>query len=387
MTRALRRSTLQPVARIQPLLREYGDLLLAIAVTGVGAIETISDGDISTGQKLANLVTLLALAALLTIRQRVPLVLLGLGLVGAAVEPLRGETGHGEVFGLIMLLTVYTAAAHTNGLRMWLAAALTMATGILVLVNDPDSVGFGSFLFFGLLFGTPWLVGRAIRQRRMREARLEREKAEAEAAIADERARIARELHDVVAHAISVIVLQARGGRKLLDEEPDETRRALDEIERTSSQALGEMRRLLGLLRETNDELALAPHPTLARLDDLVTRVRDAGLPVELAVEGEPTELSPGVDLSAYRIVQEALTNALKHAGPATARVTVRYDDSGLELEISDTGVGGANGGGTGQGLAGIRERVAVFGGDVEAGEQPEGGYLVRARLPYVSER
>jgi signal transduction histidine kinase len=231
------------------------------------------------------------------------------------------------------------------------------------------------------------VIGRAIRHRRLREEKLEREKAEAEAAIAEERTRIARELHDVVAHAISVIVLQARGGRRLLATDPAEARQALDAIERTASQALAEMRRLLGLLRESDEQLALAPQPTLARLDDLVGQVREAGLPVEVAIEGTPLELPPGIDLSAYRIVQEALTNALKHAGPASARVTVRYGEGELELEVSDDGAGSGNGGGGGQGLAGIRERVAVFGGDVEAGSRPEGGYAVRARLPYASER
>ncbi len=147
------------------------------------------------------------------------------------------------------------------------------------------------------------------------------------------------------------------------------------------------MRRLLGLLRETDDELALAPQPTLARLNDLVEQVRAAGLPVELEIEGMPRELAPGVDLSAYRIVQEALTNALKHAGPANARVTIRYADLGLDLEVSDDGTGTGNGGGAGQGLAGIRERVALFGGDVEAGSRPDGGFVVRASLPYSSRR
>jgi signal transduction histidine kinase len=226
-----------------------------------------------------------------------------------------------------------------------------------------------------------------VRRRRLNEARLEVEKEEAEAAIAEERARIARELHDIVAHAISVIVLQARGARRVIHAEPDEASMALDAIERTGSQALGEMRRLLGLLREGDEELAMAPQPTLGRLDELVAQVRAAGLPVELSIEGKPMELPPGVDLSAYRIVQEALTNALKHAGPATARVAVRYVDTGLEVEISDDGAGSGNGSGGGHGLAGIRERVTIFGGDVEAGAQPEGGYAVRAWLPYASAR
>ena len=218
---------------------------------------------------------------------------------------------------------------------------------------------------------------------------LEREQEQrARAAVAEERQRIARELHDVVAHAISVIVVQARGGRRMLDAEPAEARGAFDTIERTGQEALGEMRRLLGLLRESEDEPALAPQPTLARLEELVQQVRDAGLPVELAIEGEPTELPPGVELSAYRIVQEALTNALKHAGPAHARVTVRYADDNLELEIADDGSGSAgNGDGGGHGLVGIEERVAMLGGELETGEAPSGGYAVRARLPYASER
>jgi signal transduction histidine kinase len=190
-----------------------------------------------------------------------------------------------------------------------------------------------------------------------------------------------------VAHAISVIVLQARGGRKVLDAEPEEARQALDAIERTAAQALGEMRRLLGLLRESDEEAALAPQPSLARLDELAAQVSAAGLQVELSIEGGPVELPPGVDLSAYRIVQEALTNALKHAGPATARVTVRYGEDGLDLEVSDDGVGSANGHAPGHGLTGIRERVAVFGGDVESGERADGGFAVRARLPYSNAR
>src|SRR5919204_1701573 len=154
-------------------------------------------------------------------------------------------------------------------------------------------------------------------------SRLRREKAEAEAAIVEERSRIARELHDIVAHSISVMVLQARGGRRMIGVDPAEAREAFAVIEGSGRQALEEMRRLLGMLRASDEELALVPQPSLEELDTLVEQVRTAGLPVEVAVEGEPSALPPGVDLSAYRIVQEALTNALKHAGPARARVTV----------------------------------------------------------------
>ncbi|HEX4747706.1 MAG TPA: histidine kinase [Gaiellaceae bacterium] len=373
--------------RLRSLIQSHGDLLLALAVVALGLVQTLADDGLSESEKLYGVTAICILGALLAVRRRYPLLPLIAVCLGPLLEPLAGEAGDGEVFGLVLVIAVYTAAAHTDGARMWVGGALAFALAWGALITDPEGVYLGGMLFFGMFVGIPWVAGRAVRHRRLREQQLEREKAEAEAAIVEERSRIARELHDVVAHAISVIVLQARGGRKVLETEPDEARQALDAIEHTATQALDEMRRLLGLLRESDEELALTPQPTLTRVDELVARVREAGLPVELAVVGEPTTLPPGVDLSAYRIVQEALTNALKHAGPATARVTVRYGDGELDLEITDDGAGDTNGDGGGHGLVGIRERVAVFGGDVEAGRRPEGGYVVRARLPYASER
>ncbi len=368
-------------------VQRHGDPLLAAGIAVLAQAEIWTADEPTRAEKLFLAGASLVVAVVLVSRSRLPLVTSGAMLGAAMLESWLPEAHGGEWIGLFVLLSVYTAAAHTDGPRTAVAAGLTLATGLVVLLGEPDNINLGGVLFFGFLFGTPWVVGRAIHHRRLRETQLEREKAEAEAAIAEERTRIARELHDVVAHAISVIVLQARGGRKLLDHEPEETRQALDAIDRTASQALIEMRRLLELLRTDDEQLALSPQPTLARLPDLVGQVREAGLPVELDVEGKPTELPAGVDLSAYRIVQEALTNALKHAGPATARVTLRYGEGELELEVADDGGGGSNGGGGGQGLAGIRERVAVLGGDVETGRRPEGGYVVRARLPYSSER
>ena len=284
---------------------------------------------------------------------------------------------------------------HTDGIATIIAAALTVVFTVALMITDGESWNLGGFLFFGLLIGTPFVVGRAIRYRRLRETALEetnvalaRERDErARAAVAEERTRIARELHDVVAHAVSVMVLQARGGRALLDTEPSESREAFDTIERTGRQALGEMRRLLGQLRAEDEELALAPRPSLSRLSSLADEVTRAGLPVEIRIEGEPAELPAGVDVSAFRIVQEALTNALKHAGPARAVVAVRYGDGEVDIEVADDGRGGANGDGTGHGLTGIRERVALYGGDFAAGAQRQGGYAVRARLPYEVER
>jgi signal transduction histidine kinase len=212
--------------------------------------------------------------------------------------------------------------------------------------------------------------------------------------VAAERARIARELHDVVSHAISVTVLQARGGRRLVGVDDAAVRRSLDAIEHTNTAALGDMRRLLAVLRDTEDVTTdgLMPQPSLSRLEELVEQVRGSGLPVDLEVSGEPGIVPPGVDLSAYRIVQEALTNVLKHAGTkARARVQVTYRPDDVDVAVIDDGRLWVSGGeatrhGDGHGLINIRERVAVVGGTVKAGPGPDGGFVVRAHLPFSVE-
>jgi signal transduction histidine kinase len=379
------RSVSEMAEQLTSFIRRRGDATLALGLVLLLLGQIWATGE-PVADRLAASAGTVALLVPLALRVRFPLVLptllIALFLAGSMLPKHLGDL---EAAGFIVLLAVYSAAAHTAGWRMLAGAALTVAMGVGAAATDPDALNLSAVLFFSLLFGAPWLAGRVVRRRRLNERRLEREKEKAEAAIVEERGRIARELHDVVAHAISVIVLQARGGRRLLDTDPRETRSALDTIERTGQQALGEMRRLVGLLRESDEQLALAPQPSLTRLDALAEQVRAAGLPVEIAVEGEPVELPPGVDLSAYRIVQEALTNALKHAGPARALVRVRYAPGELELEITDDGAGTGEGGGSGQGLVGMRERVAVFGGNLEAGMAPEGGYALRARLPIAS--
>ena len=221
-----------------------------------------------------------------------------------------------------------------------------------------------------------------------RAIRLEREREErTRAAVEAERARIARDLHDVIAHSVSVMTVQAGAARLLLAESPERARAPLLSVEETGRQALAEMRRLLGILRTEDDEPALAPQPGMADLSALLERVRQAGLPVELAVEGGPEALPPGVDLAAYRIVQEALTSALEHAGRAGARVTVRYERGALELEIADDGATGRDDGGIRGGLVAMRERVSVYGGELEAGPRSEGGYAVCAHLPLAPVR
>jgi len=367
-------------------IRRHGDELLAGAITALVLVQVVLL-DEPVGARVAFAAGAVALGVVAARRTRVPLLFLGLlvavTVVAVAVPALR-DTEITAV-GLFILLAVYTAAAHTSDRRTVIAGALVVALFVADLAMDAIYVE--GIIFYALLWGAPWAAGRAVRRRRLSERRAEQEKARAAAAIVEERARIARELHDVVAHAISVMLLQARGGRRVLEAEPADAREAFATIERTGHQALEEMRRLLGMLRASDEQLALAPQPTLKELERLVEQVQAAGLPVQVAIEGEPRELPPGVDLSAYRIVQEALTNALKHAGPARARVLLRYDADELELEIADDGAGSGDGSGSGHGLIGMRERVSVYGGELQAGRRPEGGYALRARLPLGSTR
>jgi signal transduction histidine kinase len=367
-------------------IRRHGDELLAGAITALLLVQIVLL-DAPARTRLVYAAGALALGAVAARRVRMPLLFLGLLVVISVAAAALPELRDFEIdaVGLFILLAVYTAAAHTGGRRAHVAAGLTIAIYVADLAMD--RIYLEGIVFLALLWGAPWVVGRAVRRRRLSERRVEEERTRAQAAIVEERARIARELHDVVAHAISVIVLQARGARRVLDAEPADTREALETIERTGRQALEEMRRLLGMLRTSDEQLALAPQPGLKELGRLVEQVQAAGLPVQVVMEGEPRELPPGVDLSAYRIVQEALTNALKHAGPARARVLLRYDADELGLEIADDGAGSGDGSGSGQGLIGMRERVSVYGGELEAGRRPGGGYALRARLPLGAAR
>ena len=213
---------------------------------------------------------------------------------------------------------------------------------------------------------------------------LERD-ANARVAAAEERVRIAREMHDVVGHSVSVMVVQAGAERLALGAESPATREALLAIEHTGREALAEMSRLLGVLRKEGEGLALAPRPSLTQVDALVQTVQAAGVRVELRIEGDRTDLPPSLDVSAYRIVQEALTNVVKHAGPARATVVVRYSGRAVELEVTDDGEGSVNGNAAGYGLAGMRERVALHGGTLDASSRSDGGFTVKARLPLTT--
>ena len=267
--------------------------------------------------------------------------------------------------------------------------------GTVTIVYNIPNHSASQFVFIPLVFAVSWLAGFAVRERaeqveaaEERAVRAEREReAGARIAVAEERARIARELHDIVAHAVSVMVLQVGAVRHKLPDTLAEDRDALRSVEQAGRTALAEMRRLLAAMRTDGEEAELAPQPGLDRLDSLVAEIGRAGLPVHLHVDGDPFPLPRAVDLSAYRIVQEGLTNALKHAHASQADVTVHYLSDELELQVRDNGKGGSTSDGLGHGLVGIRERVKIYGGEMSAGSPTGGGFVLSTRLPVNGER
>jgi signal transduction histidine kinase len=237
-----------------------------------------------------------------------------------------------------------------------------------------------------------WLNGSLDASRAGQAAALEEPRSRAERetaarlAVAEERARIARELHDILAHSVSVMVLQASAVRRRLAPEQESERSALLSVERAGREALTEMRRLVGAVRTEDEQPELAPQPRLDDLGKLVRQTREAGLPVDVRIEGTPVSLPPGIDLSAYRVVQEGLANALRHAGPARAEVVVRYGTGAVEVQVLDDGCGPTGGNGrAGHGISGLQERIRLYGGKLEAGSRVEGGYQLRARLPVTA--
>jgi signal transduction histidine kinase len=316
-------------------------------------------------------------------------------LLGVAVSFIDGRvmTSMTSVFVLGMA-AAFLLGNLRDALKVRLGLAITVG-GVAIIDYQEPGHSASELVFIPLLFGICWLAGFAVRERaeqaaaaELRAAQAERErKAAARIAVAEERARIARELHDIVAHAVSVMVLQVGAVRHKLPGVQDEDREALKGVEQAGRTALAQMRHLLAAMRPDGDEAELTPQPGLDGLESLVASVGRAGLPVRLHVEGEPFPIPRAIDLSAYRIVQEGLTNALKHARAGTADVTVRYRSDELQLEIRDDGIGTATSDGLGHGLVGIRERVKIYGGEMSAGTANGGGFILSTRLPLVGER
>jgi signal transduction histidine kinase len=297
------------------------------------------------------------------------------------------------VFTATPLIAGMAAAFLLGGLaddtRARLGLAVVLGAAVVIIEQNPDHAP-GDLVFTPVLFGIGWLAGFALRERAQRveaaelraiQAERERETT-ARIAVAEERARIARELHDIVAHAVSVMVLQVGAVRHKLPEQLAEDSDALRGVERTGRGALAEMRLLLGAMRGEGEEAERSPQAGLGRLDALIEEIGHAGLPVTLQVEGERFALPPAIDLSAYRIVQEGLTNALKHAHASRADVVVRYARDELQIEVRDDGGGAAAGDGLGHGLIGVRERVKIYGGEMSAGSVNGGGFVLSTRLP-----
>jgi signal transduction histidine kinase len=329
----------------------------------------------------------------LLLRRRYPFAAPASLMIGAAaVSFADGRFMPFTFTGFLAILTACFLLGMLEDRRQALIGlGLSFAALAIVIANDPAPVG-ADGIIIPTIFLMVWLFGfglgrrlESAREAEERAARIERQRAEeARAAVAEERARIARELHDVVGHAVSVMTVQASGVRRLLKPDQQREREALEIVEQTGREALAEMRRLVGVLRRPEEAPALAPQPSLQHLDRLVEQAGEAGLPVDVKIEGKAIELSAGLDLTAYRLVQEALTNSIKHADATRAEVVVRYGDGVVELLVSDDGRGASDGkaDGGGHGLVGMRERVAVYGGELEAGPRPDGGYALHARLP-----
>ena len=295
-----------------------------------------------------------------------------------------------ENWGVVAYVLAMWAFGAYNPLRAAIGGLGLALAGIVVVTLEDVRVPADEAWSVALVGSLTWLAGTALRRRSLsaeeaeeRAAALERERRDAELAVADERARIARELHDVVAHSVSVMTVQAGAARMLLDTDPGRAVAPLLAVEETGRQALAELRRLLGVLRTDEEVRGLVPQPGIDDLPGLVETVRDAGLPVELVQNGDVRPIAPGLGLAAYRIVQEALTNTLKHAGASRVQVTVEYGVDQLRVEVRDDGRRAHQPAGRGgHGLPGMRERAAVYGGVLEAGPEPGGGFAVRARLP-----
>jgi signal transduction histidine kinase len=381
-------------ARVWPLGRRYWFDALIVVGIGIGVAAVTHDVHMKDGPEgplWFDILAAIAIPAPLFLRKRFPfgapactVILIGAvsfvddRLVAQAFLPLLAGLAVNAMFGML-----------PERRQAIVGYVLTATVAAVVDRNDPKG-SVGNWIWVSLVFGVAWLIGfafsgasRQAEEARERARRAEREREErARFAVSEERTRIARELHDVVGHSVSVMTVQASAVRRLLKPEQEREREALLIVEQTGREAMAEMRRMVGVLRRPEEAPALAPQPSLEHLDKLVEHARESGLPVTLKIEGDAVQLPAGVDLTAYRLVQEGLTNALKHARATNAEVLVRYSNGFVELSVTDDGSGDGGGDSGGHGLVGMRERISVYGGNLEAGPRPEGGYRLCATLP-----
>lgn len=385
------------MTRIRTLTRENWFELL-IAVLAIASILELVVGRDSPGAPATSLWFSIPAVAVLVLplfaRRRFPfaapaaywLLAAALTFVDGLLIPFIGS------LGVVGLTTAFLLGNLRDDRQAGIGLAIVLGSIVVVVSNIPGPQAADVLVFVPLRFVVAWIAGYALRERslqaeaaEMRATMAEREReAAARVAVAEERARIARELHDVVAHALSVMVLQIGAVRHKLPEALADDREALGRVEQAGRTALTEMRRLLGAMRSDGDDLELSPQPGLDGLDSLLEDVGRAGLPVRLHVEGEPVALPRALELSAYRIVQEGLTNALRHAHASRADVTVSYKPGELEIQVRDDGRGlsTSDGDGLGHGLVGIRERVKIYGGEMTTGATNGGGFVLSTRLP-----
>ncbi|MHB8233298.1 MAG: sensor histidine kinase [Solirubrobacteraceae bacterium] len=384
-------------ARVRAVDVYKQDVALAVVLT-VGAL---IEGYFAVRDHPHPGLTLLALVGVtVTVawRRRAPARATAAALLLFAVSEQLMKNGEVTMTLFAMVLNFYSLGARRPGHREELVDVLLLALAVGVIAIDPSVNSVLDAITPTALFAVlPLAVGRALASRRAliaelreRARRLEAEREEtAQEAVTEERTRIARELHDIVAHCVSVMVIQTGAARSVARNDRAAAREALGAVESSGREALAEMRRMVGVLHKGDVELADTAPPGLSQLAALATRARAAGLPVEVHVEGQPRELPTGLDLAAYRVIQEALTNAIKHAGGARARVVVQYAPSMLELEVSDDGVGPAplaQESGSGHGLIGMRERLRLYGGELRSGRRRGGGFAVSASIPLERE-
>ena len=355
--------------------------LVALVITQVDVWTNLDENRI----RLAAIA--LFMAGALLFRRRAPFVVpLAVGSGALAFTLLDADAAYAtDTMFLVLILAAWAAGSLLDSRQALLALGAILAGSWAVFIRA-DDVPWTELIWVSIPLIGVFVLSAASARHSERAHRAEQRVVEAEEiahrAVAEERSRITRELHDVLAHSVSVMTVQASAVRRLLTPEQEREREALLTVEETGRQALAEMRRLVGIMREENEVAALAPQPGLGTLPELVEQVRQSGLPVQLTVEGTPVKLPAGVDLSAYRIVQEALTNTLKHAGPAQAWVAVRYAGEDVEIEVANDGKSDNDGDSGGHGLVGMRERVALCGGELQSGPRPGGGYKISARLP-----